>query len=317
MYIFRLMEELVSLNNLSMGLSTEQIVKILQIRNLERKSAFLICNILKDEIIRNDHELKESLLDCKGMIIPELPSFSEDDLNRAVMEGNKICQTSENSGIKILSFYDDDFPKSLRKIEDCPIILNFKGNYKMLNEHTGIAVIGTRYPNRKGMKYGRYFGSFFAKKGFNVVSGLAKGCDTAAHHGCLKAKGFTTAVVAHGLHTVYPEENKKLSDRIIDTGGVLVSEYFTGTGFLPDYFIERDRIQAGLSNAVIVIQCETNGSTLFTVNYALKYGRILAAIKYGRFQLSDVIKGNEMLIQENLAFPLDRKNKEKFLDKLL
>lgn len=300
-----------------MGLSTEQIVKILQIRNFERKSAFLVCDILKDETIRNDLELKESILHCSGINIPELPLFTADDLNRAITTGNNICQMSQDSGIKIVSYYEDDYPNSLRTIEECPIVLNFKGNYKSLNKFTGVAIIGTRYPNRKGIKCGRYFGNYFAKKGFNIVSGLAKGCDTAAHQGCLKAKGFTTAIVAHGLQTIYPEENKKLADQIMVSGGVMVSEYFIGTIAMPGHFIERDRIQAGLSKAVIVIQCEERGSTLFTVNYALKYGRIVAAVKFGNAASSEVTCGNEMLISDETAFPLDRRNREEFLDKLM
>jgi DNA processing protein len=304
-------------DNLTMGLSAEQIVKILQIRNFDRKSAFLICDILKDETISTDHELKDSILHCSGKKNPKLPSFTGDDLNRAIKTGNNICQMSENSGIKILSFYNDDFPKSLKTIDDCPIVLNFKGNYKLLNELTGVAIIGTRNPDWRGTKCGKYFGSFFAKKGLNIVSGLAKGCDTAAHRGCLKSKGFTTAVVAHGLHTIYPEKNRKLADHIIESGGLLVSEYFLGTAALPGHFIERDRIQAGISKAVIVIQCEASGSTMFTVNYALKYGRMIAAVKYGRARVSDVISGNEMLIGDKTAFPLDRKNEEEFLNKII
>lgn len=300
-----------------MGLSTDQIVKILQIRNFERKTAFLICDILKDETINDDSELKESILHCSGIKNFELPSFAADDLNRAITSGNNICRMSENSGIKILSFYDEDFPNSLRTIEDCPIILNFKGNYKSLNDIKGVAIIGTRNPDWKGRKCGKYFGSYFAKKGLNIVSGLALGCDTAAHRGCLKAKGFTTAVVAHGLQTIYPEENKKLAEKIVKSGGVLVSEYFIGTEAFPDHFIERDRIQAGLSKAVIVIQCEVQGSTLFTVNYAHKYGKQIAAVKYSYVLDQKVIKGNEMLIMDKTAFPLDRKNKEEFLDKII
>lgn len=123
-----------------------------------------------------------------------------------------------------------------------------------MNDLTGVAIIGTRNPTPEGITAGEFLGEYFGSKGFNVVSGLAKGCDTAAHRGCLKGKGFTTAIVAHGLHTVYPKENKGLAVEIIASGGVLMSEYFTGTGSLSNYFIERDRLQAGLSKATIVVQ---------------------------------------------------------------
>ena len=102
---------------------------------------------------------------------------------------------------------------------------------------------------------------------FNIVSGLAIGCDTAGHISIIDASGITTAVTAHGLDTVYPAENRGLAEKIYENNGILISEYFVNTRGLPNYFVERDRIQAGLSLGTIVIETDIKGGTMHTVNF--------------------------------------------------
>jgi len=103
------------------------------------------------------------------------------------------------------------------------------------------------------------------KKGFTIVSGLAKGVDTGAHEGALKSNGFTIAVLAHGLQTIYPAENRNLASRILNQNGTLISEYPWYTSLLPRYLVERDRIQSGMSRGVMVIETGVKGGTMHTV----------------------------------------------------
>jgi DNA processing protein len=301
-----------------MGLKTEYIVKILQLKGVERKTAFKICDLAKNEIIDNDFDLQEIIL---GLIVSKkihrLQEYTTAELNIAFEQGEQILEKSERAGIKILSTFDSDFPDYLKDIHDKPIVLNFKGNYKNLNNHDGIAIIGTREPTKEGKISGEFFGEYFGKKGYNVVSGLAKGCDTAAHLGCLKGGGMTTAIVAHGLHMVYPKENEKLAESIIDSGGVLLSEYFIGEGALADYFVERDRLQAGLSKATIVIQTDIQGSTMYAVNATLNSNKSLAAVQYEPDIYSSEIRGNDMLIKTGKAFPLTSSSVNEFIKCLI
>lgn len=297
-----------------MGLKTSDIVKILQLKQLGRRTAFKIYDIAKDHIVENENDLIEFILDCSASNkIQRLPMYTKSECLTAFEKGENIIEKSESSGIKILAFFEDDFPKTLQGIQDKPILINVKGNYKEINTHTGIAIIGTRKPTTEGIKSGEFFGEYFGKLGFNVVSGLALGCDTSAHKGCLKGKGFTTAIVAHGLHTVYPKENFRLAEDILSSGGVLFSEYFVGTGALANYFVERDRLQAGLSIATIVIQSGIKGGTMHAVNATLDSNKKLAAVKYNSPITSEVIEGNEMLIRKNMAFPLTSKNVDDFI----
>jgi len=296
-----------------MGLRTEYIVKILQLKGVRRKTAFKICDLAKNEIIDNDFDLQEIII---GYIvnkkIPRLTQSTKADMGVAFEQGEQILEKSERAGIKILSTFDSDFPEYLKDINDKPIILNFKGSYKNLNNHDGIAIIGTREPTKEGEISGEFFGEYFGKKGYNVVSGLAKGCDTAAHLGCLKGGGMTTAIVAHGLHMVYPKENEKLAESIIDSGGVLLSEYFIGEGAFANYFVERDRLQAGLSIATIVIQTDIQGRTMHAVNSTIESKKPLAAVQYKPDIYSSEIRGNEMLIKTGKAFSLTSNSVDEF-----
>lgn len=300
-----------------MGLKTSQIVKILQLKGLGRKSAVKICDKAMNEVLDTDSDLQEFVLGCiANNWVSRLPVYSKYEFEEAFHKGDEICEKSENADVRIISIYDSDFPNKLKIIPDNPILLSFKGDFKQLNTLTGIAIIGTREPTLEGIKSGEYFGEMLGKEGFNVVSGLAIGCDSAAHRGCLKSNGFTTAIVAHGLHTIYPKENQKLADEIVAKGGVLLSEYLFGVGALANYFVERDRLQAGLSSGTIVIQTGVKGGTMHAVNATLDTGKVLAAVKYKTDIYSEKVRGNEMLINNKKAFALTSNNLVDFMSLL-
>ncbi len=301
-----------------MGLHTNQIVKILQLKRLGRTTAFKICEKAAYEILDKDQDLMEFIFGCiANKWVSRLPEYSKDEMIDAFTKGDEIIEKSDYNNIKIISFYDNDFPKSLKNIPNAPIILNFKGDYKQLNNIDGVAIIGTKEPTEEGIKSGEHYGKYFGEKGYNVVSGLAKGCDSAAHRGCLKSSGITTAIVAHGLHTVYPKENFDLAEDILGHGGILLSEYFIGTGALANYFVERDRLQAGLSIATIVIQTGETGGTMHAVNATLDSNKILAAVQYQYDIISDKVSGNKMLIDQRGAFPLTSNNAPELFEKII
>jgi DNA processing protein len=297
-----------------MGLKTDQIVSILQLKGIVRKTAFSICEKARNISFESDDDLAGFVLDLKTDIrFRYLPDYNKWDINDAIQKGVRIIEESEKEDIRMISVYDDDYPKSFRLMPDKPLLINVKGNINNAIKLPGVALIGTRDPTPEGIVTGEFLGEYFGKKGYNVISGLAKGCDTAAHQGCLKAHGTTTAIVAHGLHMIYPDENKRLAEEILENNGLLISEFFIGTGVTPDHFIERDRLQAGLSSAIIVIQTAITGSTMATVNATLREGKPLAAVKYKRNITSSEVKGNEILLNEMKAFPLTSGNIEDFI----
>lgn len=218
-----------------------------------------------------------------------------------------MIEEAESQGVTIISSDESRFPSQLRSIPDPPLVLYIKGEVNTLGQ-PAIAVVGTRTPSSFGATAAERLGANLGSKGFVIVSGLAVGCDTAAHEGCLQARGITVAVVAHGVDYVYPAKNRKLADAIVDGGGALVSEYAPGTRPRPNYFVERDRLQSGLSLGVIVVETDVEGGTMHTAGFAVKQQRRLASVVHPpKFAADKNARGNQKLIIESGAFPLEKK----------
>jgi len=228
--------------------------------------------------------------------------LSAGDFDTALTKVRKILQDSAVNNIKMVSILDASYPKLLKACDDPPIVLNYIGDIDLLNSKPTIAIIGTRNPSAFGKKkYAKHVAGFFAKKGFNVISGLAKGCDTAAHLGCIDAGRATSAILAHGLDIIYPKENTALSERMKDNG-VIVSEYFIGTPLSKKQFIDRDRIQAALALGVFIVECDINSGTMHTANYAVSYNRILTCMKPPLENFEETkVSGNQMLTRSGKA----------------
>jgi len=274
------------------------IIALIHLPGIKRKTAYkLLVNLDRD--ILSLGELIEYLSD-KGDI--KLKStLSIDGFDNALKLAWQILQQSAANDIKMVSVLDDDYPKFLRQSNDPPIILNYMGDITLLSSKPTIAIIGTRDPSAYGERYSKFVSDFFARKGFNIVSGLAKGCDTAAHLGAINANGVTSAVLAHGLDKVYPKENKALADQIKQCG-VLVSEYFIGTQMSRKNFVERDRIQAALSLGTFIVECTIGSGTMHTAKYTKDYDRVLAVMKPPLRDYNETrVSGNQMLSQTGKA----------------
>ncbi len=168
------------------------------------------------------------------------------------------------------------FPRMLKDIPKSPIGLYYRGNIDVINEMDCVAIIGMRNPSPNGMDISYAFGKACAENGFVTVNGLAIGCDTAALRGALDAGGKCGAILPCGLDRIYPKNNQGLADEIIEKGGVLLSEYPDGTGMQKYFFVERDRLQSGISKGIIIIEAKEDGGTMHTVYAATKQNRRLA-----------------------------------------
>lgn len=184
----------------------------------------------------------------------------------------------EKSGIAIVPISSRKYPDRLRAIADAPPILYAKGNLELLNESQNLAVVGTRDASSAGREIARRIAMFFAAKKWCIVSGLALGIDTAAHEGALDASGSTIAVLAHGLHTVAPPSNRGLAERILDRGGLWVSEYSSGAPPRAHQFKLRNRIQTGLSIGSIIVEGKERSGSMAQARYCLDQERELFAV---------------------------------------
>ncbi len=283
------------------SMNTHMIATLLATPGISRRTVQYALKYDAPKDITELHELLYLVKSKHGRVC--IPDIAE--LQRASEIVSINIEKASEQGIQIIGSNDPVFPQSFRAIPDPPVILYVKGNTDLL--HTlSVAVIGTRNPTAKGSKAAEWFGAFLAKEGITVVSGLALGCDTAAHKGCLNENGATVAVLAHGLDTVYPSDNYELADKIIEGDGALVSEYPLGIKPHSSRFILRDRLQSGLSSGVIVVETGIKGGTMHTVGFARQQNRLLGC--YAPDYLFDnisQINGNRKLLEDGVVTPLD------------
>lgn len=178
--------------------------------------------------------------------------------------------------VKIITFMDDHYPASLCEIPDAPVVLYVKGELP-LNQSLSMAIVGSRRASFYGVSTSAKFGVRLAELGFTVVSGMARGVDAAAHKGALRVGGQTIAVLGSGLANIYPSENRKLFEQIVETGAV-ISEFPMETAPLPYNFPRRNRIISGLSLGVIVVEAAQRSGALITADFALEQGREVFAV---------------------------------------
>ncbi len=276
-------------------------------------------NVTKDTIRTITHRIEmadvSSPSDLEELLGTEPTCIGRHTKEQFVTAWNAAERTEsrcKSLGIEVIARWEEKFPKRLLSIHDCPSILFVKGNLNALNSKISVAIIGTREPTPFGEGSAVRIAEFFTHAGASVVSGLARGCDTLAHKGCLRQGGETVAVLAHGLDQVYPPENADLARLIIEKQGCLISEYAPGTRPTGLAFVERDRLQSGLSDAVIVVETGVKGGTLHTANYCLQQGRLLAAIAHPeKYRNAEKAQGNKMLINKRGALAIsDRKDLE-------
>jgi DNA processing protein len=179
-------------------------------------------------------------------------------------------------GVNVTTIFESDYPLNLKNIYDPPILLYNKGTLKVSDE-CAVAIVGSRACTYYGMNMSEKMASELACCGITIVSGLARGIDTAAHKGALKSKGRTLAVLGNGLSSVYPPENKALSEQAI-TNGALISEFPMETPPYKQNFPRRNRVISGLSRAVLVVEAAKKSGALITADFALEQGRDVFAV---------------------------------------
>lgn len=228
---------------------------------------------------------------------------SNPDLNGFLNKANDILDRQEKLGIVSISCHDDRYPQRLKDIrEEAPAVFHCLGNIDLLKENNAVAVIGARAADREGNQKAYQLGKEYAEKGYVIVSGLALGCDTSAHLGCLDVKGKTIAIVGSGLDITHPKENIALQRRILENDGLLLSEQVVGVKANPTRLVARNRLQAALSEAVILAQCPAQSGSLHTMRFARQYGKKCLAAKFPK--QTEANAGNFNLIEQKLAYPI-------------
>jgi DNA processing protein len=217
-----------------------------------------------------------SLTELEGLGMPaQSAQFVFEGKARAAAE-DEMKRVAEAGGL-VLTPEDDAYPERLREIYDPPAVLWIRGDVRLL-ARPGIAVVGTRQPSPYGAGMAELLSRDLANRRLVILSGMARGVDTAAHKGAIEAGGKTVAVWGTGIDVIYPKENKKLAEQIVATGGTIVSEYPLGTFPAPQNFPIRNRILSGMSIGVLVIEAAEYSGTRITARCAMEQNRDVFAV---------------------------------------
>jgi DNA processing protein len=198
--------------------------------------------------------------------------------SRSVHEREVSVQLSalNNVGGRIVTFWDRDYPENLKRIYDPPPYLWVLGNFQP-RDASGIAIVGTRSPTQYGIQIAEGMSAGLASLGLPVISGLARGIDTAAHRAAVRVGGRTVAVIGSGIDVIYPPENRSLAQSILREGAV-VSEFEMGTKPEAVNFPRRNRLVSGIALGVLVVETGPGGGAMITAHLALDQGREVFAI---------------------------------------
>ena len=218
---------------------------------------------------------------------------------RAADELNKV----KDIGGDVLILDDGSYPVLLREIADPPITLYVKGDWASCFDAPCVAVIGSRRCSTYGENASEMLARDLAERGVCIVSGFARGIDTAAHRGAIRGKGKTIAVLGTGIDNVYPKENARLVDEILASGGAIVSQFPLETPPLKENFPYRNRIISGLSYGVLLVEASERSGSLITARLAMEQNREVLAVpgnitSKNSFGTNYLIKSGAKLVQQ-------------------
>src|SRR5215471_11669477 len=203
-----------------------------------------------------------SLTELEGLNL-QAQSAQHIALGKSLEMAHEATAKALAEGTHILCRSDPAWPARLSEIYDPPLVLYVRGNVEALSR-PGIAVVGTRHPTPYGIGMAERLSGDLATRGLTIFSGMARGVDTAGHRGALKSKGKTVAVFGTGVDVIYPRENKKIAESILELGGALVSEFPLATFAAPQNFPIRNRIISGMALGVLVVEAGEYSGTRIT-----------------------------------------------------
>ncbi len=244
-----------------------EIILLSQIEGIGRKTLW--------RVIMEAQEHHQDTLDWKDYlgIIEKYKKrvFSRNQIDQAKQKTERVLEWTYRQGIHICGYNHENYAVEFNKFgTDRPLLYYIKGDKNILQNKKRVAIVGTRNPTKMGYENAKKYAQLLSELGFTIVSGLAKGCDTAAHKGTIKQKKKTVAILPSGFNHIYPRENQNLSREIVNLGGALISEYSPFDEVETYHFIERNRIQVMLSQSVFIIESSMKGGTCHTYQYAKK-----------------------------------------------
>ena len=249
------------------------------------------------EAVFNSHINNIGNVESIGLILANRIKAAGGQISEFKRKTETQLNIAEKLNASIITYFDNDYPSLLRNIYMPPIILFVKGSFLKEDENS-VAIVGTRTPTQYGKNIAEKFTADLTANKITIISGLARGIDSAAHSTALKNGGRTIAVTGSGLDVIYPPENRRIYEEIAETG-MIVSEFDFGTKPDAQNFPRRNRIISGLSLATLVVESDINGGAMQTANYAFDQDREVFAVP-GNLNVKQS-EGTNWLIQSGKA----------------
>ena len=212
---------------------------------------------------------------------------------KKVIDPEVVDKELRDKGIHTVIPEEEIYPELLRELTDAPPLLYYRG--QLQPGQKALAFVGSRQATAYGKAAAEFLAREAASRGVAVVSGLARGIDAAAHKGALAAKGITWAFLGSGVDVIYPKENTRLAEEIVERGA-LISEFIPGTAPQPQHFPARNRLISGCARGVVVVEAAKKSGALITVDFALEQGREVFAVPGPIF--SELSKGTNHLLRQ-------------------
>jgi len=288
-------------------------------KTMDMKTSFAIAlqyqKVKYNDIYQLLNIIDFSRLTCMSDLKKAIENIGRLDLYPVEKSWNYVLDLDDKNkkhGVLSFSIVSKGYPNHLKTINNPPLVLHIRGNVALLQDIRGIAVVGARKTSDAGLIIANRIAKKALENGWIVVSGLALGIDASAHEGALSVgkKGGTVAVLAHGLEKAKPFANEMLGNDILENGGAWVSEHAIGVPALPAQFVQRNRIQLGLSVGSIIIEAEERSGSITHAKFCLQQKRPLFAVvpETSENTLNLICSGTKMLVDVMGANPLRTKN---------
>ena len=258
------------------------------------------------KVIRDYSQLYETFEEVVSHVVKNF-KYDEKAIDEAQAKMANSIDKLSYYNIKTVSIYDGNYPEPLKSVSDAPPLLFYWGELKSTK---GAAVVGSRVVSKYAQKITYEIVDWLKEADFSIVSGLALGIDSLAHQRALINRQYTIAVLPNSLDSIYPQENYRLANEILDNGGCLISESNFGINRGKKNFVQRNRIQAGLSQVVIPIEMGVKSGTMHTIKFAKRYNRNI-----GLFKPTPILSELENYEGINYLINSPSKNQYVFMDK--
>ena len=272
------------------------IYKIFNFSNIENINFFKLNKIEKNEFLKSffSEDNIEKIL------------FVFDKLNLYKIEVEKIIKNCEEKNIKIFYYSYENYPKNLMNIKESPYVIFVKGNLPLNEElEKSFAIVGTRKPSKEGIDFARDIGQYLSKNDIYNISGLALGIDTVGHNMSLQKTG---AILGQGLDLeIYPRENIKLAEMILENNGFLLSELIPQTEISLFSLIRRDRLQSALTSGIVIAETGIKGGTVNTFKYAREQKKKIFVSEINK-EFIEKYRKDLIVIKNSLDFEKKLKN---------